>query len=430
MMMSFWANAGVGVSTRLASRCLERADNLKEVHGHESPTLFKAEAPVYGQVRERIAALLERTPVGPPRNNKVKLNDVYLYQTGMAAIWHLHQYLICTRNTTTVLIGFAFHSTFNVFEDWGPDFKFFGLGTDEELGEVEVFLESEKNAGSPVQAVWTEFPNNPLLVSVNLERLRSLADRYGFVLIVDDTIGSFCNIDVLGAADVVVTSLTKSFNGYADAMAASTVLNPSSRMYTDLKALFDEHYRNEIFVEDVEALEHNSRDYLHRSTVLNSNTQTLVNYLQSLVSEPGSSVVAVYHPSTSWSSASYKSRMRPSTDDFTAGYGCLFSIEFDTVESTAAFYDNLNVHCSPHLGAHFTLALPYVKGLYADKLDWVGKWGLKETMIRIAPGLEDSETLLEDFKIAVHAADLKKANDTVKDDPNASNGNAVIASMA
>jgi cystathionine gamma-synthase len=101
--------------------------------------------------------------------------------------------------------------------------------------------------------------------------------------------------------------------------------------------------------------------------------------------------------------------MRKKTAEFTPGYGCLFSVEFDSVQSTIAFYDNLNVHHGPHLGAHLTLAIPYVKGLYGKELDWAGKFGLRETQVRIAPGLEDIEVLLEDFKIAVMAADDVKA---------------------
>lgn len=52
----------------------------------------------------------------------------------------------------------------------------------------------------------------------DLLRLRRLADRYGFVLVVDETIGTFGNVDLLGDADIVVTSLTKTFSGYADVM--------------------------------------------------------------------------------------------------------------------------------------------------------------------------------------------------------------------
>ena len=46
-----------------------------------------------------------------------------------------------------------------------------------------------------------------------------LADRHDFVIVVDDTIGSFANVDVLGIADIAITSITKSFNGFADVLA-------------------------------------------------------------------------------------------------------------------------------------------------------------------------------------------------------------------
>jgi cystathionine gamma-synthase len=63
------------------------------------------------------------------------------------------------------------------------------------------------------QAIWCECPSNPLLWTPDLQRIRRLADQYDLAVIVDDTIGSSANVDVSSAADVVVTSLTKSFSG-------------------------------------------------------------------------------------------------------------------------------------------------------------------------------------------------------------------------
>lgn len=67
-------------------------------------------------------------------------------------------------------------------------------------------------------SLFCELPSNPLLKSPNLKRLRSLADQYGFLIVVDETIGNFCNIDVLSWADVVVSSLTKVFSGDSNVM--------------------------------------------------------------------------------------------------------------------------------------------------------------------------------------------------------------------
>lgn len=67
-------------------------------------------------------------------------------------------------------------------------------------------------------ALFTEFPSNPLLRSANLPRLRGLADKYDFLVVIDETIGNFVNVEVLPYADMVVSSLTKVFSGASNVM--------------------------------------------------------------------------------------------------------------------------------------------------------------------------------------------------------------------
>ena len=69
-----------------------------------------------------------------------------------------------------------------------------------------------------ISAVFCECPSNPLLQTPDFKRLRELADRHGFLVCVDDTVGNFVNIDVLDYADIVMTSLSKLFSGSADVM--------------------------------------------------------------------------------------------------------------------------------------------------------------------------------------------------------------------
>jgi cystathionine gamma-synthase len=70
----------------------------------------------------------------------------------------------------------------------------------------------------PILALFTEFPSNPLLRSANLPRLRALADKYDFLIVIDETIGNFVNVEVLPYADMVVSSLTKIFSGASNVM--------------------------------------------------------------------------------------------------------------------------------------------------------------------------------------------------------------------
>lgn len=78
--------------------------------------------------------------------------------------------------------------------------------------------------------------------------------------------------------------------------------------------------------------------------------------------------------------------------------------------ATIAFYDYLStrIHVGPYLGAHVTLALACVKGLYGKQLKDVKAAGLKETQIRVSVGLEGQSELLEIFEEAIRRADEAK----------------------
>lgn len=52
--------------------------------------------------------------------------------------------------------------------------------------------------------------------------------------------------------------------------------------------------------------------------------------------------------------------MRQPTEDFTPGFGGLFTMQFENVEVASVFFNALNVHKGPSLGANITLVQPYV----------------------------------------------------------------------
>ena len=409
VVSGFWSTPGVGVSSRFAETNLAFIDQLVEVElSEDNQPRSSFEASAHNVLRQRIIHYLRRAVLHPDSQPRPSAEDINFFPTGMASIYKPHSYLSKLYQGTTVLFGMAFMNTITAFQEFGSNYKFFGLGTDNDLGALETFLNEERDLGRKVQAIWAEFPANPILVTPNLVRLRALADEYDTVLAIDDTIGSFANIDIMDMTDMLVTSLTKSFNGYADVIAGSVVLNPSSRRDGELKSLFDEYYVPELFITDAEAIERNSRDYLTRTIRLNHNTSCLVDYLHSYAEDPQSAVHKVHYPSVIDSGVHYRQFMRRTTPDFTPGYGCLFSVELEDLPTTIAFYNNLNVHNSVHLGAPFTLAFAYTMCTYATELDWAAKYGLKRTQIRISAGLEDTGILLEDFRIAVEAANKVK----------------------
>ncbi|KAF4461202.1 Cystathionine gamma-synthase converts cysteine into cystathionine [Fusarium albosuccineum] len=411
VVAGFWSTPGAGVSSRFAEANLERLDQLKEISvPEEEPNRESFDGLVHQKLRERIVSYLERAPRIPHLQPLPSPKDVYFFQTGMASIYKSHTYMLSLYNGSTVLFGMAFMHTITAFQEFGHSYKFFGIGTEDDIRDLEDYLVEEHSHGRKVQAIWAEFPANPLLVTPNLTRLRELADDYDVVLAIDDTIGSWSNIDITDMTDLLVTSVTKSFNGYADVIAGSAILNPASRKYKDLKQLFDKFYVPELYIDDAKAIEKNSRDYLTRTTKLNGNASAIVEYLHSCAQDPSSAVRQVHYPSINPSGEHYKRYMRTPTDDFTPGYGCLFNVDLDDLATTRAFYDNLNVHKSVHLGAPFTLAFAYTICTYKKKLDWAAEYNMRPTQIRISAGLEDTALLLEDFRIAVEAANKTKTS--------------------
>ena len=122
--------------------------------------------------------------------------------------------------------SFPYTYTLKCLEKWGPGCHFLGKGLDEDIDELERILERESETSTPpALALFTEFPSNPLLRSANLPRLRTLADKYDFLIVVDETIGNFVNVEVLPYADIVVSSLSKIFSGDANVMGGRYVLS-------------------------------------------------------------------------------------------------------------------------------------------------------------------------------------------------------------
>jgi cystathionine gamma-synthase len=198
-------------------------------------------------VRDESAANGEVEVAQSVRGVAVTEDDVFLFQTGMSAIWTAHQLALNARgakksvcfglrpfphvslNVSTehhalfslCLSRFPYTDTLKVLEKWGPGCHFLGEGLDSSIDELEAILEAEQAQNPhepPIPALVAEFPSNPLLRSPDLARLRALSDKYDFLIIIDDSIGNFVNVETLPFADMVATSLTKIFSGDSNVM--------------------------------------------------------------------------------------------------------------------------------------------------------------------------------------------------------------------
>jgi cystathionine gamma-synthase len=211
---------------------------------------------------------------------------------------------------------------------------------------------------------------------------------------------------------VVLTSLTKSFNGQANTMGGSIVLNPLSPHYAALSRDFKATFHNELFHVDAAVILENSKDLLQRQPVHDRNARAMAEFLHATIADPESPIVKVLYPSVLPCKKYYDQFRRRSTPELPEpGYGGLLTVDFESVATAAAFYDNNGFYAGPHLGAPFSLQLPYSMTRLSKKpedKEFFAKMGSMEASIRFAAGLEAEEDIIDTIKVALEAA--KEAN--------------------
>ncbi|CAE6444788.1 unnamed protein product [Rhizoctonia solani] len=390
---------------------------IEERYGRNLPKANAALAKT--ALRRRIAGVLVNDSPSAPLSDQipelgvsqrgidVTENDVFLFPTGMAAIWTSHQLALASRPQQKISPQFSFPytDTLKILQKWGPGCHFFGRGQDTDIDELSSILQGES-----ILALYTEFPSNPLLRSANLPRLRELANKHDFLIVVDETVGSFVNVEVLPYADIVVSSLSKVFSGEVNVMGGSLVLNPKGKHYEALKSQLQHTYEDTYWGEDALFMERNSRDFIPRVHTINENTEALCEFLRNRsfsVSSPapGTVIKEVYYPK--WETrANYGTCRRTSSDNpYPSGFGGLFSVTFTTIAASRAFFDNLDCAKGPSLGTNFTLACPYTILAHYAELDWAEGYGVETGLVRVSVGLEGRDDLLNKFRVALEKAE-------------------------
>ncbi len=369
-----WQHGGEIVSSRLAESALTDAP-LDPVVAEKGRTAIAL-------LRERIASFHDRAEDG----------DVFLFSSGMAAIFAVHRILTKARPAApTIQIEFPYLDSFKVQERFGSgviDFSNTRSGGVDNLSEWLV-------DGREAAAVYTEVPSNPLLRTADLPGISSLLKERGIPLIVDDTIATSVNVECFPFADAVTTSLTKAFSGAGDVAGGSVVLNRESPFYALLREeLPVEEAASPLFVGDAIVLEVNSRHFRERVEATNENAQALVDWLGERPE-----LKSLWHPSTVC--REFYDRLRRAE----GGYGALISVQMKGGEkAAAAFYDALEISKGPSLGTNFSLVCPYTILAYYKEIDWAAERGAPRDLIRIWVGLEDPDELMERFGKALQAA--------------------------
>ena len=359
---AFWQHAGLGASSRQAAIALGKESTATEMQGHSArATIRKRLAGIYGCEAEAIS----------------------LHPSGMAALHSALRLVTALRpGRPTLQVGFPYVDVLKL-----PQVVFAGaeLLTDSSPAAITASLDRLQPA-----AVVVELPSNPMLQCVDLITLAELAHTRGIPVIADDTIGSGLNIDALPYADLVFSSLTKSFAGRGDVLAGSLVVSPHSRWQQSFRGAL---HQAPAALGDADAvcLEEASRDVHERIPRLNANCIALAKQLNR---HPA--VKRVLHPTQC---PTFEILQRPGS-----GHGCLLSFELHGgLQDAERVYDALAISKGPSLGTHFSLCCPYVLLAHYDELAWAESCGVPSHLLRVSVGLEDPEELWNRFAVALAA---------------------------
>ncbi len=358
---AFWQHTGLGASSREAAIAL----NLEKAPSKIVSKLAK------NKIKNTLANIY-----------KCPSSMIKLVPSGMAALnLALESIKVLKKQSKFMQIGFPYVDVLKL-----PKVIF--NGCDLILAEKKEILESEIKKKLPAGII-IELPSNPMLKCVDIKMVSQIARSNGIPLIIDDTIGSSLNIDTLHFADLIFTSLTKSFAGTGDVMAGSLVVSPFSKWKNELIEIVNQNHTTHLSDPDSIALEKGSRNLTHRIKRLNDSCLEIKNHF-----EKHPKVSKVLHPENC---KNFNSILKKG-----GGFGCLFSFELEGGLSAAKkFYDNLKLNKGPSLGTNFTLVSPYVMLAHYKELEWAESCGVPPSLLRVSVGLENTQLLWKIFKEAL-----------------------------
>ncbi len=360
---AFWQHTGLGISSRQAAIALNK----------EKAPSFNAGEGARLSIRKKLAGIYG-----------CDSSLIQLHPSGMAALTTALEALRKFRPKSTALqLGFPYVDVLKL-----PQVIFEGseLILNPEPSKLASKLDSVKPS-----ALIVELPSNPMLQCIDLPVIAKMAHERGIPVIADDTIGSAVNIDPIPYADLIFTSLTKSFSGRGNVLAGSLIISPESQWKEILQEIIPISSVTNLSDADSLVLNEASQDVESRIDQLNNSCLKIKARL-----ENHPDIERVLHPEQC---SNFQSLMKPH-----AGYGCLLSFELTGGLSKAQrFYNALEVCKGPSLGTIFTLACPYVLLAHYEELDWAKKCGVPSTLIRVSVGLEQTEDLWYRFQKALNA---------------------------
>ncbi|MEN8661975.1 MAG: PLP-dependent transferase [Lentimonas sp.] len=259
--------------------------------------------------------------------------------------------------------------------------------------DLDVVLEKIRSYGDELSAVVVECPTNPLIQVCELKKVAEVVREQGGVMIIDPTIASIYNVDVLPYTDLLVTSLTKYAATEGDVMIGALALNRDSPYYGDLVLRTSAFYQPP-YARDLARLVFEMESAPGLIDQMNVNAAKLCQFLCA-------------HPKVEKVYCAGCSDHIEEVSKGDAPVGAVISIRLKG--NMDSFYDSIELMKGPSFGARFTLLCPFVYLAHYDLVtdvagrDFLESVGIAPELIRISVGAEPYTAIEAVFESALAA---------------------------
>ena len=343
-ILKFIQQSGCNLSSRFAQTYLHEKNLIKSLH-----------------VENKVAKNIAKKELLSTLSLAYEREDIYLTSSGMNAMYSVLKAVQKIKNGLVIQLGWLYLDNMKLIEQCSSQI-FLNV---EDLEKLEVFLE---NYDKKISCIVTEIPTNPLLQSVDIKKLKNICIKYDIILVIDSTLATSFN--KISEADILIESLTKFACGNGDVLMGCFAL---SKNYKKYEKLFIEEL-DEPYIEDIQRLAYEIRDYHERVKHSNANREKLVKFLQNK-----RYIKKIYHSCLS------------------PVISITFTLSLDKI------YDKLNFYKGPSLGTRFTLLMPYVYLAHYDLINsakgrkTLANCNIPIDLLRISIGTEDIEKIKDEF---------------------------------
>ena len=314
--------------------------------------------------------------------------DFFLASSGMNAIYAAFRALAELQaghgRTVWIQLGWLYLDTIAILKKFtAPGDYIYARDVFDRAALERLFAEH----GPRIAGIVTEVPTNPLIQTPDLPWLVALARRHDAALILDPTVASAFNVNLLPCADVITTSLTKYAASEGDVIAGLAVVNPASphaaRLRTRLASLLEPVYPRDLArlaaqIGKTEAL-------LAR---VHDNVPHVIGFLET-------------HPAVRDVFWARRAESRPNFDRVARAPGAVGAmISFTLRGPLEKFYDRLRLPKGPSFGMTTTLICPFMFLAHYDLVTSeagraeLASSGLDPNLLRLSVGTEPVEEII------------------------------------